>query len=115
MNFRRGMARDEPEINLIPFIDVLLVILIFLMITTTYSRFTELQIQLPTADAEHAQQDRGAAPRARRGRVHVPEDRLDVERRRDHGGRRLGDASLTMGAPLRFAELCPQTPPVFAE
>jgi biopolymer transport protein ExbD len=35
---------------------VLLVILIFLMITTTYSRFTELQIQLPTADAERAQQ-----------------------------------------------------------
>ncbi|RYD88524.1 MAG: biopolymer transporter ExbD, partial [Sphingobacteriales bacterium] len=37
MNFRRGMAREEPEINLIPFIDVLLVILIFLMVTTTYS------------------------------------------------------------------------------
>ncbi|RZA23872.1 MAG: biopolymer transporter ExbD, partial [Proteobacteria bacterium] len=40
MNFRRGMAREEPEINLIAFIDVLLVILIFLMVTTTYSRFT---------------------------------------------------------------------------
>lgn len=43
---------EEPEINLIPFIDVLLVILIFLMLSTTYSRFTELQINLPTADAE---------------------------------------------------------------
>ena len=43
---------DEPEINLIPFIDVLLVILIFLMLSTTYSRFTELQINLPTANAE---------------------------------------------------------------
>jgi biopolymer transport protein ExbD len=42
---------DEPEINLIPFIDVLLVVLIFLMLTTTYSRFTELQINLPAADA----------------------------------------------------------------
>ena len=52
MNFRRGMARDEPEINLIPFIDVLLVILIFLMVSTTYSKFTELQITLPTADAQ---------------------------------------------------------------
>jgi biopolymer transport protein ExbD len=52
MNFRRGQGREEPEINLIPFIDVLLVILIFLMVTTTYSRFTELQITLPTADAE---------------------------------------------------------------
>jgi biopolymer transport protein ExbD len=47
---RRHM--EEPEINLIPFIDVLLVILIFLMLSTTYSRFTELQIHLPTADAE---------------------------------------------------------------
>jgi len=44
--------RDEPEINLIPFIDVLLVVLIFLMLTTTYSRFTELQINLPAANAE---------------------------------------------------------------
>ncbi|MBL8306015.1 MAG: biopolymer transporter ExbD [Rubrivivax sp.] len=47
---RRPM--EEPEINLIPFIDVLLVVLIFLMLSTTYSRFTELQINLPAADAE---------------------------------------------------------------
>ncbi len=53
MNFR-PRAKDEPEINLIPFIDVLLVVLIFLMVTTTYSKFTELQITLPTADAEKA-------------------------------------------------------------
>lgn len=51
MNFRRS-SRDEPEINLIPFIDVLLVVLIFLMLSTTYSKFTELQIKLPLADAE---------------------------------------------------------------
>jgi len=51
MNFRPG-NRDEPEINLIPFIDVLLVVLIFLMLTTTYSKFTELQVKLPVADAE---------------------------------------------------------------
>ena len=43
---------EEPEINLIPFIDVLLVILIFLMLSTTYSKFTELQITLPAADSE---------------------------------------------------------------
>jgi len=54
MDFRRGRRREDPEINLIPFIDVLLVILIFLMVTTTYSKFTELQITLPTADAEKA-------------------------------------------------------------
>jgi len=51
MNFRPG-NRDEPEINLIPFIDILLVVLIFLMITTTYSKFTELQVNLPVADAQ---------------------------------------------------------------
>ena len=50
MNFR-PRAKDEPEINLSPFIDVLLVILIFLMLTTTYSKFTELQLTLPVADA----------------------------------------------------------------
>jgi biopolymer transport protein ExbD len=53
MNFR-GDRSDEPEINLIPFIDVLLVILIFLMLSTTYSKFTELQITLPVADADKA-------------------------------------------------------------
>ena len=47
---------EEPEINLIPFIDVLLVVLIFLMLSTTYSKFTELQISLPTADAEKLQE-----------------------------------------------------------
>ncbi len=51
MNFRRHRPED-PEINLIPFIDVLLVVLIFLMLSTTYSRFTELQVTLPTADAD---------------------------------------------------------------
>jgi len=52
MRFRPRAFRDEPEINFIPLIDVLLVILIFLMVTTTYSRYAELQINLPSADAE---------------------------------------------------------------
>ncbi|HRK38252.1 MAG TPA: biopolymer transporter ExbD [Burkholderiaceae bacterium] len=51
MNFRPG-HRDEPELNLIPFIDILLVVLIFLVLTTTYSKYTELQVNLPVADAE---------------------------------------------------------------
>ena len=55
MNFR-ARHKEEPEINLIPFIDVLLVVLIFLMLSTTYSKFTELQLKLPVADAE-AQRD----------------------------------------------------------
>ncbi|HKO88299.1 MAG TPA: biopolymer transporter ExbD [Burkholderiales bacterium] len=50
MHFR-SRWKEDPEINLIPFIDVLLVILIFLMVTTTYSKYAELQINLPTADA----------------------------------------------------------------
>lgn len=54
MNFRKGARREEPEINLIAFIDILLVILIFLMVTTTYSRTTALDITLPTADANKA-------------------------------------------------------------
>ena len=53
MNFR-PKNREEPEINLIPFIDVLLVILIFLMLSTTYSKFTEMQLRLPVADTEAA-------------------------------------------------------------
>jgi len=55
MNFRPH-PKEEPEINLIPFIDVLLVILIFLMLSTTYSKFTELQLKLPVADVD-AQRD----------------------------------------------------------
>jgi biopolymer transport protein ExbD len=51
LNFRKGRP-EEPEINLIPFIDILLVILIFLMLTTTYSKFTELQVTLPTSGAD---------------------------------------------------------------
>ena len=58
MKFSRRRL-EEPEINLIPFIDVLLVVLIFLMLSTTYSRFTELQINLPAADAEKLQQRPG--------------------------------------------------------
>ena len=52
MDFQRGRAKEDPEINLIPMIDVLLVILIYLMVTTTFSQIAELQINLPTADAE---------------------------------------------------------------
>ena len=55
MNFRKPRPED-PEINLIPFIDVLLVVLIFLMLSTTYSKFTELQITLPVANADKARE-----------------------------------------------------------
>ena len=52
MNFQRGQGKEPLEINLVPLIDVMMVILIFLMITTTYSKYTELQINLPTADVD---------------------------------------------------------------
>lgn len=52
MNFQRGRGREEPEINLIPLIDVLLVVIIFLMLTTTYTKFSGLEINLPKADSE---------------------------------------------------------------
>ena len=52
MNFRRRRRLEEPEINLIPFIDVLLVVLIFLMLSTTFNQLTQIQITLPTANTE---------------------------------------------------------------
>ena len=52
MNFQRGQEKEPLEINLVPLIDVMMVILIFLMITTTYSKYNELQINLPSADAD---------------------------------------------------------------
>jgi biopolymer transport protein ExbD len=52
VNFQRGKEKEPLEINLVPMIDVMLVILIFLMISTTYSKYTELQINLPSAQAE---------------------------------------------------------------
>src|SRR5215470_2336574 len=56
MDFRRGAQREEPEMNLVPMIDVLLVIVIFLVVTTTYSRYSELQINLPSAEANQSQE-----------------------------------------------------------
>ena len=108
MNFRRSQ-REEPEINLIPFIDVLLVILIFLMLSTTYSKFTELQITLPVADAEKARD------RAREIIVAVAADgRFAVKRHPrpcgDHFGRRASAAPSGAqrdgrGAPRAFGQV----------
>jgi biopolymer transport protein ExbD len=51
MNFQRGKRSEELEMNLVPLIDVLLVIIIFLVVSATFSRTSELQINLPTAEA----------------------------------------------------------------
>ncbi len=51
MNFQRGKSHEDLEINLVPLIDVLLVIIIFLIVSATFARTSELQINLPTAEA----------------------------------------------------------------
>ena len=51
MNFQRGRRHEELEMNLVPLIDVLMVIIIFLVVSATFSRTSELQINLPTAEA----------------------------------------------------------------
>jgi biopolymer transport protein ExbD len=56
MNFRRGKHHEELEMNLVPLIDVLLVIIIFLIVSATFSRTSELQINLPTAEANAPQE-----------------------------------------------------------
>lgn len=56
MNFQRGKKHEELEINFIPLIDVLLVIIIFLIVSATFSRTSELQINLPTAEANAPQE-----------------------------------------------------------
>ena len=57
MNFQRGKRHEDLEMNLVPLIDVLLVIIIFLVVSATFSRVSELQINLPTAEA-NPQQDK---------------------------------------------------------
>jgi biopolymer transport protein ExbD len=56
MGFNRKSRLEDPEINFIPLIDVLLVIIIFLIVSTTFSKFSELKINLPTADANSVEE-----------------------------------------------------------
>ena len=88
MRFRPRAFREEPEINFIPLIDVLLVILIFLMVTTTYSRFSELQINLPAAEAER--------PVDRPGQIDVAVDA--------QGRYSVNRAPVGYGSPTAFSE-----------
>ncbi len=56
MNFQRGKRSEELEMNLVPLIDVLLVIIIFLIVSATFTKNNELEINLPTAEANESQQ-----------------------------------------------------------
>ena len=108
MRLRPRAFREEPEINFIPLIDVLLVILIFLMVTTTYSRYAELQINLPTAEAERqperadqidvARRRPGQLLRQQEGRRRVTarrRSRQEMRRRRGHEGSRSWSSAPT--------------------
>ena len=88
MNFRLGTRREDLEINLIPLIDVLLVILIFLMVTTTYSRYSELQINLPTAEANK--------PEERPNQINVAVD--------GHGNYLVNKTAVPFRGPDSFAD-----------
>jgi biopolymer transport protein ExbD len=88
VKFRRGHAED-PEVNLIPLIDVLLVVLIFLAVSTTYSRFAQLQIDLPDAQA------RPAAERPREIQVAIAAD----------GRFAIGRQNASVNDTTRLAEL----------
>ncbi len=93
MNFRRGQQEEPVEINMIPMIDVLLVILIFLMVTTTFSQIAELQINLPTAQADQ--------PEEKPATVHVV---VDVQGRYTIDGQALGSAGVeALSTALRQA------------
>lgn len=87
MNFRRAARTDEPEINLIPLIDLLLVILIFLMVTTTYAKLGALRLSLPSASADATQ---------------APPDELVVAVTRD-GRYAIGPAAAAARSPAALA------------
>ena len=88
MNFRRASFREEPDINLVPFIDVLIVIVIFLAVTTTYSKYAELKINLPVADANTIDQ---------------PIDKLEIAISQT-GQYFVNGREVPMESPLLFAE-----------
>ena len=120
MNFQRGREREPLEINLVPLIDVMMVILIFLMITTTYNRYTELAINLPSADARKQSERaneisvlvdaQGQYVINRRAVVFRTVDQLADELRRAGGGAKeptvviSADANATHQAVIRVME-----------
>jgi biopolymer transport protein ExbD len=120
MNFQRGRQREPLEINLVPLIDVMMVILIFLMITTTYNRYTELAINLPSADAQKPPERaseisvlvdaQGQYVINRRAVVFRTVDQLADELRRAGGGAKeptvviSADANATHQAVIRVME-----------
>ena len=54
MRIRDHRADDEPEINLVPLIDVILILIIFFVVTTTFDSRSMLRLELPRATGEPA-------------------------------------------------------------
>jgi biopolymer transport protein ExbD len=93
MNFQRGKKHEDLEINLVPLIDVLLVIIIFLVVSSTFARMSELQINLPTAEANAPEQ-----------KPLVIDVGIDAKGHYMVGKRSLSDGSVTaIGAALQSA------------
>ena len=98
MDFQRGKTKEPLEINLVPLIDVMMVILIFLMITTTYSKYTELQIVLPTADADKQLERANEIPILVNAQGHYVISRTPVAYR---SVEQLADELTRAGSPLK--------------
>lgn len=59
MKFRRT-ARENVDINLAPLIDVVFILLLFFVVTSTFTRETQMKIDLPEADSAEVMQDKDA-------------------------------------------------------
>lgn len=102
MNFQRGKRHEEMEINFIPLIDVLLVIIIFLIVNATFSRTNELQINLPTAEAN--------APQEKPQMIEVA---VDASGQYTINGKRLTDVTVSgIGAALQAAATVGKEPTI---
>jgi len=102
MNFQRGKRHEELEMNLVPLIDVLLVIIIFLVVSATFSRTSELQINLPTAEANQAQD-----------KPLTIEVGVDASGKYVVNGKALADTSVSgIGAALQAAAQCGKEPTI---
>ena len=98
----RGAPKDPVDINLTPLIDVVFLLLIFFMVSTTFDRDSELSIELPAASAE-----------ARDQRPDAIEVAIDAQGRFYVNGRQLlNTQSSTVRQALKSAAGDKQSPPI---
>ena len=58
MNLRPGRRREDPDVNLTPLIDVVFLLLIFFMVSTTFTQESEISIELPQASGESSKEEK---------------------------------------------------------